>query len=477
MKKIIAIILAALVFAGAGTGVAFAIIGNRPQNVAMTAIINAVEEIAERDEVAPIYNMLKQGSLTMSVDKITMNDEDVLDGANFSGKMYFSKNAFMLEDAKVNYGDIKINADLYLSEDFVYVSEEEIFDAAYGIKFSDLAEELKNSIFAYGSGSEYAIPDEEIYNQVIDVLEALEELEASEMKKDAEKLIKKLTKEVWKIACDNFEFESEKDEVRINGEKQKVRVISIVIDGKSAANFVSDLYDFIAKDDSIVKFLEKYEDQFPTQFMSDEDKSVVELYEEFIDSLDETIDDTCDGIEAMITEDIVINVMTPKNSKTLAKLEVKVDKTTLFAIDIGKDGMKKTDKITISAAGEKLLTYEVKENSNKSFVAEISAMGGATLKINLDKKSDEFTLTAKAGETTAKITGELVSKFGKTTITVDKITAGDTVIKCDVELIIDEKDKIPAAPKKYDKISDIKDEDIEAWMEKLAELGAGAEEE
>ena len=139
--------------------------------------------------------------------------------------------------------------------------------------------------------------------------------------------------------------------------------------------------------------------------------------------------------------------------------------------------MKKTDKITISAAGEKLLTYEVKENSNKSFVAEISAMGGATLKINLDKKSDEFTLTAKAGETTAKITGELVSKFGKTTITVDKITAGDTVIKCDVELIIDEKDKIPAAPKKYDKISDIKDEDIEAWMAKLAELGAGAEEE
>ena len=67
MKKIIAIILAALVFVGAGTGIAFAIISNRPQNVAITAIINAVEEIAERDEVAPIYSMLKQGSLTMSV--------------------------------------------------------------------------------------------------------------------------------------------------------------------------------------------------------------------------------------------------------------------------------------------------------------------------------------------------------------------------------------------------------------------------
>ena len=477
MKKIIAIILAALVFVGAGTGIAFAIISNRPQNVAITAIINAVEEIAERDEVAPIYSMLKQGSLTMSVDKITMNGEDVLDGAKFSGKMYFSKDAFMMEDIKVNYGNIKIDADYYISKDFVYVSEEEIFDAAYGVKFSDLAEELKDSIFAYGSGSDYAIPDEEIYNQVIDVLEALEELEIDEMKKDAEKLAKKLTKEVWKIACDNFEFESEKDEVRINGEKQKVRVISIVIDGKSAANFVSDLYDFIAKDDSIVKFLEKYEDQIPTQLMGDEDKSIVELYEEAIEALEDTIDDTCDGIEAMITEDIVINVMTPKNSKTLAKLEVNIDKTTLFAIDIGKDGMKDTDKITISAGGEKLLTYEVKENNRKEFVAEISAMGGATLKIDLDKKADEFTLTAKAGETTAKITGELVSKFGKTTITVDKIVAGDTTIKCDVELIIDEKDKIPAAPKKYDTISDIKDEDIEAWMEKIAELSAGAEEE
>ena len=476
MKKILAIILAALVFVGAGTGIAFAIISNRPQNVAISAIVNAVEDIAERDEVAPMYNMLKQGSLTMSVDKITMNDEDVLGGAKFSGKMYFSKDAFMMEDIKVNYGDIKIDADYYVSEDFIYISEEEIFDAAYGVKFSDIAEELKDSIFAYGSGSDYAIPDEEMYNKVIEILEAIEELEVKEMKKDVEKLAKKLTKEVWKIACDNFEFESEKDEVRINGEKEKVRVVSVIIDGKAAANFVSDFYDFIAKDDSIVKFLEKYEDQIPTQLMGDEDKSIVEMYEEAIEALEDTIDDTCDGIEAALPADIIINVITPRNSKTLAKLEVNVEKTNLFAIDLGKDGMKNTDKITVSAAGEKLFTYEIKEDNNKEFVAEIEA-GGATLKIDLDKKADEFAITAKMGETTAKITGELVSRFGKTTITVDKITAGETTIKCDVEIIIDEKDKIPAAPKKYDTISDIKDEDIEGWMEKIAELGAGAEEE
>ncbi len=473
MKKLLAFILAALIFAGAGTGIAFAIIGNRPQNIVRSAIADALEDVVERDDIKPVYNMFKRGSLSVSVDKMTKGDVDLLEGANFSGKMYFSKDAFMMENLKINYGELKIDADMYYSSDLIYMSEEELFDAAYGVRLDELAEDLKDSIFAYGSGSDYAIPDEETWNEVIESLEKLEELDSKELKKDAEKLAKKLFKKAWKIACDNFEFESEKDEVRINGKKEKVRVISIVIDGKAAANFVSDFYDFIAKDDSIEEFLEKYEDQIT---VSEGDKSIVEMYEDKLAELEDTIDDVCDNIENSIPEDIIINVMTPRNSKTLAKLEVNVEKTSILSIDIGKDGMKKTDKISLSFAGEKVLTYEIKENNNKELVAELE-VGGNTLKIDIDKRDDEFTLTIKRdGDLpNIKVTGDFISKFGKTTITVDKIISGEETIKCDIELVIDEKDKMPAPPKNYDRISDIKDEDVQEWIEKLDEINIGGE--
>ena len=124
--KLIAIIVAAVMLVGVGTGVGVAIYTNLPQNVAANAVMGAFEELLERDEVKPLYNTLTKGSITASVEGVTQDDVDLLNGITASGKMYFSNKAFMLEDFQLEYDDFKVKGDLYVSEDMLYISEDEI---------------------------------------------------------------------------------------------------------------------------------------------------------------------------------------------------------------------------------------------------------------------------------------------------------------------------------------------------------------
>ena len=475
--KLIAIIVAAVMLVGVGTGVGVAIYTNLPQNVAANAVMGAFEELLERDEVKPLYNTLTKGSITASVEGVTQDDVDLLNGITASGKMYFSNKAFMLEDFQLEYDDFKVKGDLYVSEDMLYFSEDEIIQNAYGIKLDEIAKDLEDSIFAFDSGSDYAIPDEETYDMIISMFE---DMDYEEMQKDAEKLYKKHFKELWKIACDNFEFESENDEIRIGGEKEKVRVISIVISGDMLASALEDYYDFLCKDDSIVEFLEKYEGVFASYGM-DDDMTIVEMYEEILDQFGEELDETCEEIEDSFEDELVIKVITPRSSQKLVKLEVEFDDESVFALELGMKGMKKTDKITLSVAGEKVLTYEVKENTNKAFECSLKA-GEVTVKASVDKSKDTYSLQIKKASTSSyyddsfetTVKGKISTKGDKTTLTVEKITAYDETIKCDITFVIDESDKIPSAPTKFDRISDITEEDIEEWAEKIAEIGAPA---
>ena len=72
------------------------------------------------------------------------------------------------------------------------------------------------------------------------------------------------------------------------------------------------------------------------------------------------------------------------------------------------------------------------------------------------------------------VKGKITVKGDKTTLTIDKISSGEESVKCDITFVIDESDKIPSAPTKFDRISDITEEDIEEWAEKIAEIGAPA---
>lgn len=487
-KKLLIVGIALLVLLAAL--ITAVVIFTSPKAVALRSIKNFTEDIVKRDEVKPIYKTLKGGSVEVSLDKLIEKDgedeDDLLDGDYYAGKIYFGKNKLMIDNFDSKIGGTKLEGQLYISDDEIYITEENILDGTYGIKFKDLAKDLKDSIFAPDSGSDYEIP-EDVFDSIINALESIDEI--SKVEKDASKTIKKVYKNVIDIVLKNADISSEKTSVRINGEKTKVRCITISIDGKALSNIVMDLYDYLRDSKEISKFLDEYNDLFVAMFggFYDTDKydTFKEVYDEFFENYEDFIDNLCDEIEDEF-ETLDIMISTPKRSSKLLKLEVEMDGESILSLDCGKKGIKKTDSITLEIADTKI-TYNVTANNRKAFNAKLVLKtpydDKYTLEVEIDKKADTYKATYTESDDDDYsdkyiIKGKISTKFKKTTMTVDKVTnkysfyGDDYECTYDVKstIVIDQKDKMPKREKNYSTLSDITETDIEKWIKKLEKL-------
>ena len=477
IKLLIIIVAAALAVGGVTAGVT--IYNNQPQNVAISAVMGVFDDLAQREEIAPIVNMAEKGSLKFSMSELSVDDEDMLESFDVEGKLYFDSNkAFMLDDFKFKYNDKKITGSAYVSSDTIYINETSLIDANIGVVKGDLAEDFEDSIFAYGSGSQYEIEDKETYDLIVDVLKSVDSLDSEKMSKDLEKIAKKYIKELWAIFCEYAEFEDKTDTIKLNGDKASVRVITIMVDEKDVANIIDDAYDFISKDKDVVKFIEKYEEDFMViaedYFDTSDYDSLADAYKEFIDEIGENIDDYCDQVKQQEI-DLEIEIVTPKLSSDMLRFTVSVDDEELVSVDFGKDGLKKTDMITVESAGTKFV-YEITKNDSRELNAVLEFDGEEVISFELDKKKNDFTLDIPD---TLRVEGEMSTKGDQTTIKLEKIIAysydydedsyesirSEKKIETDLKIVIDEKDKMPSIEKDFDRVSDITEEDIKKWME------------
>ena len=445
---------------------------NTPAVVAARAVSKFANDLVDRNEFSAISQTLTNGSIEASLSSITVDDNEVFEDASVSGKMYFATDAFMLENFLININDFKLSGDVYLSSDLVYIQEDEILDGAYGIEKDSFADDLRGSIFAYNSGSDYEIFDDEgLYNAL---LQAYDDPQDEAMMKDAEKIVKNYTKEFYKIVCKYADFESKNDQVKIDGKKQNVRVITITIDEKAVAAIYEEMIEFIVNDDSIIKFIEKYDSQFALVEYQYGIESIVSWYEDMLDTLDDNIDEMCDMIESADFE-IEIEMVTPRASVKILQLTMSANNEKMFTLDVGSKGIKKTDKITLSSGNNKIV-YEIKDNSNKAYKASLKTNGKEYVSINIDYNKEKYEINLGNKEDSSiyiTIKGE-ISKSGKTytmsldTIECEQLYGGyKTTIETDLEITMKTKDKIPNAPKEFTTIDDIEESDIEAWMEKI----------
>ena len=481
--KLLTIIISAVVIVGALVGIGFAIYNNTPEVVAANAIEGMFKDFVERDEIKPIANMFEKGSLTISASELYAEEDgerfDAFDEAFLvNGKIYFSEKELMLDELKFKYGeDFEVSGSVYLTDDMMYVKEDSLFDTTLGITKGDLADDFKNSIFAYGSDSEYAIPDEKAYNIIVAMLEYCDALDTKEMEKDVEKLYKRYSKEIYKIFCDNAEFEAENDEVRLGGEKKKVRVITITFDEGDVANMVEQICEYLCEDEELVEFIEKYTEDLDEAFEEELDaagySSIADAYEDLLEDLDDNVDSICDSIKENEFK-IGIEIVTPKLSSTLLKLSVSVDKEELFSLDLGAKGIKKTDLISLTIAGDKdnRIEYEVTENTSSEYNAELRVGKTEICEIEVNRKKDTFEVNV---QDSVILSGKMAKESGAITIELEEIERGEDGAKVytDLKIVIDEKDKMPAPEKKFDSISDITVEDIEAWIAKISEIDFG----
>ena len=353
-----------------GGGVTTTAVMNSPKIVTANAISRMFEDVLAREEIEPIYNMLKGGSLEAQVSEVMLKGANKMKGT-YAGKVYFSEDALMLEDVMVQYGNFKIDADLYVSQDTIYLSEQEVLGGEYGINMDTLAKDFEESIFAYGSGSKYAISDEDIYETL---LEAFEDATTSKKAtKDAKKILKKYLKKAAKIINNNVEYSSEGDKVKLNGEKKNVRVITVEMDEEALSNIIYEFYEFLVEDQSLIKHFEKYEEQYAAfvEGIEGDYDSMAEWYEDILDDAEDTIEDLCEEIEnSRSFQDWEFILYTPKAEAKVLGMELKIGKTNIFALDFGTKGVKDTDEITLEVDGEKI-SYEIKKNDKKTYKATL----------------------------------------------------------------------------------------------------------
>ncbi len=476
MKKIM-IALASLLVAVFAVLIGVSVYKNQPENVVIRAITGSLEQLTEREEIAFAYNTLREGSIAFSVKEWVDDDgDDELEEGSFSGTLHFSDSALMLKDFYLNLYDTKLDGDLYLSDELLYVKENEILDGAYGVSFSELAHDFAYSIFAFDANSDYAFP-----KSLSDMITGYAHEGNREMAKDAEALAKDLFSELWNAFCENVPFESEIDEVRLDGEKVKARVIHIEITGDNFADFLEDALVILEEHEGLDKFIDTYDEDLKDLFSAyglQEYDSFREIYDEFLKELTEEIEDFSKEDKSDL-EPIVIKMATTKRRGNLLLLRVDYDGETALLLDCGKEGLAKSDKITLEIHGESFV-YEIEKNDDEDFCLSVKYDGEKIFSLDIDKEKGRFSVSVGETNDCYILEGTFEQNSTATTLTVKKFTEkyysyyyGTTreySYKTNTIITIKQKDKMPSAPKDFDSIDSITEKDLDAWVDKLEHL-------
>ncbi len=473
-KVIIALSVIALVVAAVITGIS--IYANQPEVVAIRSVTGVFEQISEREEIALVYNALREGSISFSLkDWINDRGRDELEGGTVSGTLHFSDSAFMVKDFYLDIDDVRLDGDLYFSDELIYLKEREILDGAYGITLPELAEDFKNSIFDYGSDSYYALPKE-----LSDTIMNYKYEDSTQMINDAKGVSEEFFTEVWEIFCENFSFESGNDEIRLGGEKAEARIIHIEITGNAMANFLEDVLVLLEEEKFLDEFIDKYEENLTELLKTlgiDNYGSLREAYEDFLKEFAEEVRIFQKNHKESF-ESITIKIATPKRSSDLLLLRIDQGSKTLFSLDCGKEGIAESNRIALEICGESFV-YEIEKN-DEDFCATVNVNKEEVFSFDIDKKRECFTATLGEEDDCYIIDGTFEQDGKTTTISVEKLTERygyydsngirENSYKTNSTIIIKQKDKMPSAPEDFNKIYDITEKQLDIWVEKLERM-------
>ncbi len=465
IKKLLASKLAiacfALVLILGGVGIGTAVYLNQPDVVAPRAVANVFSEIMEREEIEPLVDLFRGGSVEFSAkDFKRENGEKIESMLPISGKLYLSNDALMLENFNATVLDKKLAADLYFSNELFYIKEQNALGGAYGAEISELLEEFDNSIFAYGSGSDYALSKRET-NELRAYLECLQEENNADLQEDIEELFKKYYKEFWSVLAEEAELESKTDTVRIGGERDEYRVITFEMDSDAITAIVNRLLEYFYNDSEIEDFIEKYEATLDGMLLAADGKysSIFELYEELCEEL-EDLDYEYDD------EDITLKLVTHKHSATLLQISLESDGQET-GIRFDSEGAEASQTMTFFIDDWEI-EYRIEKKNGNTTISLVEKESNADYDIFVLKFKDngKFTFTF---DDDFVIQGTWEKDRKSTTLTIDKFsetsyTGRTSVYTMDITFVIRQSDRMPSAPKEYQSISSFDEENIEDIM-------------
>ena len=457
LKKLI--ICAAVVVVLAIVGISVGVnISNQPKVVVKKSLENALEDLGERDEFSSVLKMLKEGSLTVEVDR-EMGDVE--------GKLYFSdalsptKAQLYAEDVTLKNAKESLYFSAYLSSDQAYITDSSFLDQTYGISRGGTEEAyLASPLDSLG------LLDEEDHVFLSALLRIYDQETDLAIAKDLEKMLKRYDGKLEKIFLAHASIDAENRKVRVCSTRMESRVITITVDNQGLSDMITELYDTVKEDKKLRDLVVKYNEDISNLMGKDFD--AVKFYdEEFLNR--DAWSDACENLEATGFESSVTLVTAP-SSAVLRQLTVNVTtaagKEELLYLDIGKNGVKTADYVTLDVLDTRYI-YEVAESNKKVFEAYLYMEKDVIASLEINKKDDKYSLTLM-GQT--ELLGKYVEDGDTITISLDKIRRGDHTELCDLQVILDMKDSMPKRmePEKVANLFDLPRED---WQKIFALCG------
>ena len=501
-KSLIIVLVVAIIGVAVAAGVG--IFMNRPATVMQTSVQGLLTDVFEREEFEVITNLMNSGSAELVLG-VSDGENDV----SLEYKEYFGleKNEVFIEKLKFSANDFSIDGSFYMGEDYMYVSAPDIYSDAVGVTRGDSEKKFDSSIFAFDSGSDYEF-DESTSDAIKILCRIYDDAQDKSMVEDIEKIMEDYVKLILDSIAENADIEKENDTVKINGEQVGARVITVEIDAECMYEILVDLYEKLEKDKDIPKLIEKYgnlmdeyvegtsfEGMIQEELGEDADEqlvdAVLEAYDSMLDMMSDALDTMEDSLEYAEDFTVVIELATKKTSSELMALNVAVklsgEKSEIFDLQIGKDGIKNTEKITLDIVeGDIKATFKVKQNDRKGYESAIEIeVDGDTIKLyaKINKADEKFEFGMTVDEENYAVKGTYVGKgkthtfelkdvvytdyTGEKYSMIEELFGATEDIELDFELkvIICESDKPkPIAKGKIKSIFDIDEDDIEDIM-------------
>lgn len=478
MKKIILIIVI-LVLAIGGVSVG-AVAMNQPEAVASRALGGLFEELLEREEIAPLLNVLKGGSIEADLRDVSLEGESQ---SGVSGKVYFGNNDLYLENLSYGNSGGEISVNAYLSNDLVYFESDGILGGAYGIRRGEAVEALQESIFAPYSGSEYALSQGD-YDALLRALEIYDSPDDYEdMLDDARGILEDYGKEFWSLFCENADFKKDTRKISLQDETVSARVITVFVDSYGMANWLRDAYYFVREDGEILDLLIEY-GELIADLTSDStfynENKITELYYDVMDSVLSELDTYIDALEDS-REYITIEIATAKMSTSVYQITLGL-KNERITLDIGEEGLSQSDRITLwtlSASGRETrsLDFEISQNDDEAYVATISSDLRPAYTLTVDRTKGEYLIEQEVGGELEnyKVRGAFVREGDTLTLSITSVERYLAKLlqkryELDVTLIFDERDKMPKRASGVEELFVVDEYTVENWLEKIEEI-------
>lgn len=475
MKKRIFLVVAILL---AVLTVGAVIYLNTPRVVARNAMAGVADDLLDRSELKPLVKMGKKGSVSLSaeIDTAAMYGSVYGDGyigrklqAAFGGKLYFGKDSLFFKNAYLDLAvpsehlDFEGSADLYIGKKYAYL-ESDLVGGNLGMIKGEMTEALKSSELAR------EMPEELYY----ELLPVMKEYDGITEGRSTKSILTDYLIELVTSFEKNADYTSETREVLLQGERVKCRVITITLDREDLIT-VSEILADCAEDERIGAWLDDnqwfLEPMLTRLGILPEDaasKGLSACLSELLRA----------GAEGLQCEDWRIEIVTPRRSSKLLSWTLYAEDEEIFSLDFGKEGAKKTDRITICVMDSTYMYLTANHAEGvrcASLYRELDRGVYPLFSLSIDEQNDSFCLFWRDGGTERYLRGDWIETKKSTTVIAEKFTDAEGRLIDEgfhIELTFQMKDKMPKplAKKEIRNIFDLTLDDVWEIITKSSDL-------